>query len=129
MRCSKCGKHILASNPTICPYCGSKSLLSDEEWNKQAIIEIEKLEKAGRYDEAAEGYEELEMWEKAEDIRRKARLDEDDTANANMGKVSAISMECPHCRATQPATSRSNEVTCSGCGKNYMIPRKVQDLL
>lgn len=103
--------------------------MSDEEWNKQAIQEIEKLEKAGRYEEAAEGYEELEMWEKAEDLKRKARLDEDDSANANMGKVSAINMTCPHCGAIQPVTSKSNEVTCKGCGKNYSIPRKVRNLL
>jgi ribosomal protein S27E/ribosomal protein L32 len=128
MRCPKCGEKILSQSPTICPYCGNKSLISDDEWSKQALQEIEKLEKDGRYEEAAEGYEELEMWEKAEDLKRKARLDEDDSADPNMGKVSTVNMECPHCRAIQPVTSKSNEATCKGCGRNYSIPRKVQSL-
>jgi len=129
MKCSACGKDILTRDPTICPYCGSKSLMSDEEWAKKEIIEVEKLEKAGQYEEAARGYEELEMREKAEDCRRLANPDEDDSANANMGKVDTISMKCPHCGASQPIASKSNEVTCKGCGKNYVIPKKVLNLL
>jgi len=103
--------------------------MSDEEWTKQEIMEMEKLEKAGQYEEAARGYEELEMWEKAEACKRLAKPDEDDSANANMGKVDTISMKCPYCGASQPIASKSNEVTCKGCGKDYVIPKKVLDLL
>jgi ribosomal protein S27E len=80
--------------------------------------EIKELKKTGKYEEAALKYEELEMWDKAKEIRE-----------LNMGKISTINIECPHCGASQPLSSKSNEVRCKHCGKNYMIPRKVLELL
>ena len=101
-----------------CPYCGSTNLISKKDDVPNIIAEIEKLKKAGRYEEAALRYEELEMGDKAEECRK-----------FNMGKVSAINMECPHCGACQPLASKNNEVKCKHCGKKYVIPKKVLELL
>jgi ribosomal protein S27E len=89
-------------------------LISSEE---AVLEEIDKLVRAGRIEEAALMYEELDMMDKASEIRE-----------SNMGRVKAVDMECPHCRKTQPLTSKSNEVTCQYCGKNYVIPKKVLDV-
>ncbi|MCJ7559107.1 hypothetical protein MUO79_00625 [Candidatus Bathyarchaeota archaeon] len=93
------------------------------------LEKIAKLETAGRYEEAARAYEELEMWEKAGECRRLAKTNYVVSANLNLGRVGTISMECPHCGASQPLVSKSNEVTCSFCGKKYVIPKKVLELL
>ena len=134
MKCPNCKEYILQRNPTMCPYCNNKLLpsevaVSDEEAFRREIREIEKLEKAGRYEKAAQAYEELEMWEKAGECRRMARTSYVVSANLNIGKVGTISMECPNCGASQPITSKSNEVKCKYCKKNYIIPKKVLDLL
>jgi ribosomal protein S27AE len=96
---------------------------------KPSIEEVKKLEIAGRYEDAALKYEELEMWDKAGDCRRMAKTNYVVSANLNIGKVGTISMDCPHCGASQPIATKSNEVTCKFCGKNYVIPKKVLDLL
>ncbi len=85
---------------------------------QNTLEEIEKLKKTGKYEEAALKYEELEMWDKASEIR-----------NINMGIVSKITMECPHCGASQPLASKENKVKCKNCGKNYTIPKKVLEVL
>jgi len=118
MKCADCGEEILQKDPQKCPYCGSANLLSVKDIVPTVTAEIEKLKKAGKYEEAALKYEEIEMWDKAKEIRK-----------LNMGKVSAISMECPHCGAAQPLASKNNEVTCKNCGKTYVIPKKVLELL
>jgi transposase-like protein len=84
----------------------------------EILAEIEKLKKAEKYEEAALKYEELEMCEKAKETRE-----------LNMGKVSSINMECPHCGASQPLSSKNNMVKCKHCGKNYIIPKKVLEIL
>jgi DNA-directed RNA polymerase subunit RPC12/RpoP len=53
MKCPYCHEEILQANPTTCPYCGIKILVSDEEASGLDIEEIEKLERAGRYEDAA----------------------------------------------------------------------------
>jgi len=118
MKCADCREEILQKDPQKCPYCGSTNLISKKDEVPTILAEIEKLKKAGKYEEAALKYEELEMWNKAREIR-----------NINMGKVSTISMECPHCGASQPLSSKSNMVKCKHCGKKYIIPKKVLDLL
>ena len=118
IRCGNCREEILQKDPNKCPYCGSTNLVSIEDVVPEVLAEIEKLKKAGKYEEAALKYEELEMWDKAKEIR-----------NVNMGRVSTINMECPHCGASQPLSSKSNEVTCKHCGKNYIIPKKVLDIM
>jgi ribosomal protein S27E len=74
-------------------------------------------------------YEELEMWDKAGECRKKARTKYVVSANVNIGKIGTISMECPHCGASQPIASKSNEVTCKYCGKDCVIPKNALDLL
>lgn len=91
--------------------------------------EIDKLVRAGRYEDAALEYERLEMWDKAGECRRNSKTNYVVTANLDIGKVGSISMDCPYCSASQPIASKSNEVTCKYCGKNYVIPKKVLDLL
>ncbi len=118
MKCADCREEILQKDPRKCPYCGSINLISKEDDMQNILAEIENLKKAGRYEDAALKYEELEMWDKAREIR-----------NVNMGKVSSVNMECPHCGASQPLSSKSNEVQCNYCRKNYVIPKKVLELL
>ena len=118
IRCGNCREEILQKDPNKCPYCGSTNLASIEDVVPEVLAEIEKLKKAGKYEEAALKYEELGMWDKAEEIR-----------NINMGKVSTINMECPHCGSSQPLFSKNNMVKCEQCGKSYAIPKKVLELL
>jgi len=118
MRCADCREEILQKDPKKCPYCKSTNLLTKEEYTPIIIAEIEELKKAGKYEEAALKYEELEMWDKATELRE-----------LNMGKVSTINLECPHCGVSQPLSSKSNEVTCKHCGKDYIVPKKVLELL
>ena len=118
MRCASCHEDILQKDPKKCPYCGSANLISKEDDMQNILAEIEKLKKAGKCEEAALKYEELEMWDKAEKIRK-----------LNMGRVSSINMECPHCGASQQLSSKSNEVKCKHCGKKYVIPKKVLEIL
>jgi DNA-directed RNA polymerase subunit RPC12/RpoP len=118
VKCADCGEDILQKDPQKCPYCGSTNIVSVKDLVPTVLAEIEKLKKAGKYEEAALKYEEIEMLDKAEECR-----------NINTGKVSAISMECPHCGKSQPLTSKDNQVKCKHCGKNYIIPKEVRDLL
>ena len=118
MKCADCKEEIMQKDPQKCPYCGSTKFVSAKDEAPIILAEIKELKKAGKYEEAALKYEELEMCDKAKEIRE-----------LNMGKISTINMECPHCGASQPLSSKSNEVTCKHCGKNYIIPRKVLELL
>ena len=118
MRCADCREEILQKNPEKCPYCGSTNLISKKDEIPALLAEIGKLKKAGKYEEAALKYEELEMWDKAKEIRK-----------LNMGKISAITMKCPHCGASQPLSSKNNTVICKHCKKKYIIPRKILELL
>ena len=118
MKCADCKEEIMQKDPQKCPYCGSTKFVSAKDEIPRILAEIKELKKAGKCEEGALKYEELEMWDKAKEIRE-----------LNMGKISTINMECPHCGASQPVSSKSNEVTCKYCGKNYIIPRKVLELL
>jgi DNA-directed RNA polymerase subunit RPC12/RpoP len=118
MKCADCREEILQKNPEKCPYCGSTNLVSKKDEVPSVLAEIAKLKKAGKYEEAALRYEEIEMGDKAKEIR-----------NKHTGKVSAIHVECPYCGASQPLSSKNNAVSCKHCGKKYIIPKKVLDLL
>jgi len=117
-KCLDCQEEILQRDPQKCPYCGSTNLISKKDYVSNVVAEIEQLKKDGLYEDAALRYEELEMWDKA-----------DETRNMNMGKVSAINMTCPHCGKSQPLFSKKTEVTCKHCGKKYGVPKKVLELL
>jgi Zn finger protein HypA/HybF involved in hydrogenase expression len=133
MKCLDCDYDIMAKDVTMCPNCFSRNLASDEVVTEldrtKTLKDIENFERAGRYEDAALLCEKLEMWDKAGEIRRKAKTSYVISANVNIAKIGSISMECPHCGASQPITSKSNEVTCSYCKKNYVIPKKVLELL
>jgi len=118
MKCADCKEEIMQKDPQKCPYCGSTNLVSKEDEVPSILAKIKELKKAGKYEEAALKYEELEMWDKAKEIRE-----------LNMGKIDTINIACPHCGGYQPLSSKSNEVTCKHCGKNYLIPKKVLELL
>ena len=117
MKCADCREEILHKNPQRCQYCGSTNLLSIEDIIPKTISEIETLKKAEKYEEAALKYEELEMWDKAKECR-----------NLNMGKVTAVSIKCPHCGMSQSLSSKNDAIKCKRCGKDYGVPKKVLDL-
>jgi DNA-directed RNA polymerase subunit RPC12/RpoP len=118
MKCADCSEEILQKNPDKCPYCGSTNLVSLKDVIPSITAEIEQLKKAGKYEEAALKYEEIEMWDKAEECRK-----------LNMGKVRLVTMECPHCGENQALLSKNNLITCESCGKVYGVPKKVLQLL
>jgi DNA-directed RNA polymerase subunit RPC12/RpoP len=129
MKCADCQQEILQKDPWKCPYCGSTNIVSNEDVVANSIAEIEKLEKAGRYEAAALGYEELEMSDEAEECRKMAKTSQVISAKIKTGKVSIINIECPYCSASQPLSSKNNKVKCKHCGKKYLIPKKVLRLL
>jgi len=86
MKCADCREEILQKDPQKCPYCGSRKFVSKEDEVPGILAEIKELEKAGQYEEAALKYEELEMWDKAKEIR-----------DLNVGKVGSVNITCPHC--------------------------------
>ena len=118
MKCADCKEEIMQKNPQKCPYCGSTKFVSEKDMVPSVLAEIKELKKAEKYEEAALRYEELEMWDKAKEIREQ-----------NMGSVNIINMKCPHCGTSQPLSSKNNQVKCLHCGKNYLIPKKVLELL
>ena len=87
----------------------------------------EKMELAGRYEEAAKIYETLGMYKEAGAARRMGRTQYVISAIIHIGKDGTISINCPHCGASQPVESKSGEVTCKYCGKGYIIPRNILD--
>jgi DNA-directed RNA polymerase subunit RPC12/RpoP len=119
MKCADCKEEIMQKNPKKCPYCGSTKFVSEKDLIPSILAEIKELKKTGKYEEAAMKYEELEMWDKAKEIRE-----------LNMGRVNTINMECPHCGTSQPLSSKNkkNQVKCVHCGKNYIIPKEVLEI-
>jgi hypothetical protein len=128
MKCGNCGQDILQVHPEICPYCKSKNLISDEDETKE-IREIERLQKARRYEEAALKYEKLDQWDKAKDCRKIAKKKQGKSGNLEIGKVGTINVLCPHCNASQPVTSKSGEETCHHCGTTYIVPTEIRHVL
>ena len=118
MKCADCGEEILQRKPQKCPYCGSTNLVSIQDLIPTVTAEVEELKKEGKYEEAALKYEEIGMWDEAEECRE-----------LNMGKARAVTMECPHCGETQQFSSKKSSVECKHCYKNYGIPKKVLELL
>jgi uncharacterized Zn-finger protein len=136
MKCLNCKEEIIAKDPDLCPYCGSYDIVdssdtevADDSPDPEILERIDKLERAERFEDAALLYEELEMWDKAGETRRKARTNYVISANLKIAGLSSISVNCPNCGASQPVESKSNEVTCSYCKKKYIIPKKILELL
>lgn len=128
MKCGDCGQDILQANPELCPYCRSRNLISEEDAKKETK-EIERLVKAGRYEDAALKYEKLDLWNEAKECRMRAKKNRAGSANLETGKVGTINLVCPHCNESQPITSKSNEEICSRCGTTYKIPERARELI
>jgi DNA-directed RNA polymerase subunit RPC12/RpoP len=47
----------------------------------------------------------------------------------DLGKDGTLSVSCPYCGASAPLRSKESEVTCKYCGKQYIIPKKILDLI
>jgi uncharacterized Zn-finger protein len=134
MKCLNCKTDILAKDAELCPYCGSYNIVPDDQVppdapDSEILDKIDKLERAERFEDAALLYEELEMWDKAGETRRKARTNYVISANLKIAGLNSISVNCPNCGASQPVESKSNEVICSYCKKKYIIPKKILELL
>jgi hypothetical protein len=109
---------------------GQKDVERQQQELERKKQELETLEKAGRYEEAAQGYEALGMYEKAGESRRLAKTTYQISTNFRISEDGAISISCPRCGGPYMITeSKSNETTCRWCGNQYFIPKKVLDLL
>ena len=131
--CLDCGK-ILVYDAELCQYCHgenfSENNISIENGARSAKLEVIGIFiKAGRYEEAAKLYEQLEMRDAAEDCRKMGKTRHVVSTRLKVGKVAAISMNCPHCNSSQLLDSKSNKVVCLSCGKKYGIPKKVLNLI
>jgi hypothetical protein len=104
-------------------------LRKEEEQRRLTIKQnAENLMKAGRYEEAAKYYEQLEMWNEAGECRRLARTTYVVAADIRVGK-DGISVNCPHCGSSERLESKASEVTCRHCGRTYYIPKKILDMI
>jgi ribosomal protein S27E len=90
---------------------------------------LKNYEAAGRYEAAARLCDELEMWEKAGELRRMGKTSYLISTNFSMGKEGAISCTCPNCGSSQAVASKTNMVKCEHCGNSYIIPKKILDMM
>jgi ribosomal protein S27E len=100
-----------------------------ENARRERLEKARNLETSGRFEEAAGIYDELEMYEKAGECRRMTKTSYQISTSFIMGKDGAISCKCPTCGSSQTLESKSNLVTCKHCGNNYVISKKVLDML
>ena len=131
--CADCGE-IQFDSAKICQNCHgekfSENNISPKNGARSAKLEVIGIFiKAGRYEEAAKLYEELEMRDAAEDCRKMGKTRHVVSTRLKVGKVAAISMNCPYCNSSQLLDSKSNKVVCLSCGKKYVIPKKVLNLI
>jgi ribosomal protein S27E len=136
MKCYDCGEELLQGEAKRCPYCGGCHIVSDSVFTLKEQKELEEQKKqieifmkSGRYEEAARLYDKLEMYEKAGECRRLAKTTYQISTNFSLGRDGTISVSCPTCGSTQAIESKSNNVTCAHCGNNYVIPKKILDMM
>lgn len=91
------------------------------------LEEVKKMEIAGNYENVAQFFESLGAYEKAGELRRKGRTHYE--ISFKIGRDGVIKIQCPHCGASQPTESKSKEVTCKYCGKTYIVPKKILDMI
>jgi hypothetical protein len=103
--------------------------LEIEKENKMKLENAENLIISGRYEEAAKIFDEFKMWEKAGECRRMAKTSYQISTNFNLGKDGTISCRCPICSSSQIIESKSNIVKCGHCGNNYILPKKILDMI
>jgi hypothetical protein len=90
---------------------------------------IKNFETAGKYEDAARICDKLELWEKAGEMRRLNKTTYMISTTFSMGKDGVISCRCPNCGSSQVVESKTNMVICKHCGHNYIIPKKVLDMM
>jgi len=95
----------------------------------QEMQKASNLELAGRYEEAAKIYESLKMYEKAGEVRKMAKTQYVISTSFRFEKGGTIIISCPHCGASQPAESKSSQISCKYCGKSYVVPKKILDMI
>jgi ribosomal protein S27E len=115
------------------PFDDFKQLISIEQ-NKEIVREkklqlLKNYETAGKFEEAARICDEFEMWEKAGEYRRMAKTTYQISTAFNMEKNGTISCKCPNCSSSQAVETKSNLVKCQHCGNNYIIPKKILDMM
>ena len=74
-------------------------------------LEVDNLVRAGRYEDAAKKYEELEMWDKASECRRMAKTNYDEKPMMKeiiKEKQVIVKIRCPYCKNLY-------EETCDKC--------------
>ncbi len=103
--------------------------IEKEKQTAKMMEQIKNYETAGRYEDAARLCDYLNMYEKAGELRRMDRTRYTISTSFNMGKDGTISCSCPTCGSSQTIESKTNLVTCKHCGNNYIIPKKVIDML
>lgn len=107
--------------------------LDGEQANRRLyeLMQAENLEKAGRYEEAAQAYERWEMWEKAGEMRKKAKttyivskstqLDLNELLRQVKNEGIVAVYKCPSCggnlKINKDSTSDSLS-KCAYCGKD-----------
>jgi len=110
-----------------------KNILDKEEREREArekrLKLLDNYEKAGRFEDAARICDELGMLEKAGELRRLGKTSYLISASFVLGQNGTISCKCPTCGSSQGIASKSNIVKCEHCGNNYIIPKKVLDML
>lgn len=51
------------------------------------------------------------------------------SANFSFGSDGAIQIQCPHCHQSDKPKSKSSQMTCSACGKQYIVPAKILSMI
>ena len=104
-------------------------LKEEEERRRLAVKQnAENLMKAGRYEEAAKLFDQLQMWDEAGECRRLDRTSYVVAADVHVGK-DGISVNCPHCGSSERLESKVSEVTCRHCARKYFLPKKILDMI
>lgn len=91
------------------------------------LSDVQNVILAGDYEKAARFYQFFRCFKKAGELRRKERTRYE--ISLKIGEDGTIKIQCPHCGASQPTELKSNEVTCKYCGKTYIIPKKIFDMV
>ena len=99
--------------------------------------EARNFELAGKYEDAAKEYELLGMFEKAGAVRKMNKTQYVESTQTQyvistsfqIGSDGTVKIGCPHCGGSSSVTEKSGERKCEYCGKTYLIPKKVLDML
>ena len=101
--CPKCGREgEIFADDFWCPRCRIMYSKDGKNLTSMHLMEeADKFERAGRYEDAAKKYEELEMWDKAGDCRRMAKTNYDEKLIAKeiiKEKQVIVKIRCQYCK-------------------------------